>query len=813
MFHHYNKAPSYTVPRWRTTDSEPKPTGSVWNKTNDVNQGTNVVIKKYSTALGAWVSQVTGTYASDQAANAALDPSGGGTNIAAGTTYTQYNVDPELNADTGLYNNTYTISWFERLRTGATVVTGSTSTPVVTNTTTFTIQTSTANSSTLTAPVTATISGSTPAAFCAAVSAANVAGVSAIVDSTGAIVFQQSLGGVIVLKNTSGSPITAAGFTNATTGCRDDSEGNGLILSNWIPLTYTASATAPDQDPADGRLWYYSTSTVADILVNSGTEWLGYRNETNDVRGYNLSDTDPNGPIFAASAPTYQSDTITPVAYGDLWIDTSNLELYPVIYRWENVDSVDQWVVLDNTDQTTENGITFTDARWSTNGTDNPITGAYPSIANLLTSNYLDIDAPDPALYPAGMLLWNTRRSGFNVKSFRTNYFNAADFAYNTWDNTTAYVTGDQVLYSSTLYVAIATVPVGTTPTTTAYWDPLETNSWVSVSGNKADGSPYMGRQAQRALVVAALRSGIDTSVTVREEQVSFNLLGCPAYPELMSNLVALNNERNNTAFVVGDTPMRLVGTGTDLLTYATNNSGAGLTTGDGFTVSDAYLGVFYPSCQTTDLSGSLVVQPPSHMMIRTIIRNDEVAFPWLAPAGTRRGVVDNATAIGYINGQTGEFTTIGVNQGLRDVLYENKINPLTFVPGVGITNFGNKTTYAQTTALDRINVARLVAYIRGRLESIGKQFLFEPNDQITRNEITNAINGLMIDLINKRGIYDFLVVCDLSNNTPARIDANELWVDIAIEPVKAVEFIYIPVRIKNTGEIAAGISATSAAG
>jgi phage tail sheath protein FI len=99
---------------------------------------------------------------------------------------------------------------------------------------------------------------------------------------------------------------------------------------------------------------------------------------------------------------------------------------------------------------------------------------------------------------------------------------------------------------------------------------------------------------------------------------------------------------------------------------------------------------------------------------------------------------------------------------------------------------------------------------MRGRLEEIGKQFLFEPNDQITRNEISNAINGLCIDLVAKRGIYDFLVVCDDSNNTPARIDANELWVDIAIEPIKSVEFIYIPLRLKNTGEIAAGQVATA---
>jgi phage tail sheath protein FI len=138
-------------------------------------------------------------------------------------------------------------------------------------------------------------------------------------------------------------------------------------------------------------------------------------------------------------------------------------------------------------------------------------------------------------------------------------------------------------------------------------------------------------------------------------------------------------------------------------------------------------------------------------------------------------------------------------------VLYENSINPITFIPGVGITNFGNKTATTVTTALDRINVARLVAFVRGRLETIGKQYLFEPNDQITRNQIKNSIDSLMIDLVAKRGIYDYLVICDLTNNTPARIDRNELYVDIAIEPVKAVEFIYIPVRIKNTGEIAAG--------
>ena len=148
----------------------------------------------------------------------------------------------------------------------------------------------------------------------------------------------------------------------------------------------------------------------------------------------------------------------------------------------------------------------------------------------------------------------------------------------------------------------------------------------------------------------------------------------------------------------------------------------------------------------------------------------------------------------------------------MSDILYERNINPITFIPGVGITNFGNKTTTSTTSALDRINVARLIAFMRGRLEVIAKQYLFEPNDQITRNDIKLQIENLCIDLVAKRGIYDFLVQCDSQNNTPARIDRNELWVDIAIEPVKAVEFIYIPLRIKNTGEISAGNVASSQA-
>jgi len=801
---------NYTNPRWRSTDSFPKPTGSVWNMITPVNLGANISVKKYDAVLGAYITQNAPIYENDQSANKSMDPSGGGKNIPTGTLYIQYNVSPELSGSM-LYNNTFTLKVFERLTSGSTIITGDDTTPIFVNGNTFSIQASAANSNTLTSAVTATMGGTTAADFVSAVSAAGVPYVSAAVNSDGSIAMTHSQGGVIAIKNLTGSPVTAAGFNTDVTGVRAGSGSlNGaLILSNWVPLDYVAQSTAPDSDPVDGRYWYYSATDQVDIMINNGSDWLGYKNVSNDARGYNLTVTNSTGPIVSASEPTAQTDK-TDLEYGDLWIDTSNLELYPVIKRWENISGVDQWVTINNTDQTTSNGILFGDARWATNGYTNPSSDAIPSIVSLLTSNYLDIDAPNASLYPAGTLLWNTRRSGFNVKSFQVNYFNGTDFSIDPYSSATTYVTGDKVLYNGVIYVALSTTQ-SNLPIDTDYWDLLETNAWVTASGNRADGSPYMGRQAQRALIVQALKSAIDTQDTLREEQNQFNLVACPQYPELMTNMVALNNERNNTAFVIGDTPLRLPPEGAEIIAWSTDNNGLGYKSGDGLNVGDAYLGTFYPSCRTTDLSGSQVVQPPSHMMLRTIVRSDEVAFPWLAPAGVRRGVVDNAEQLGYVNSQTGEFITIATGQGLRDVLYENRINPITFIPGVGITNYGNKTEAGQPSALDRINVARLVAFIRGRLEEIGKTFVFEPNDQITRNEISNAIDGLMIDLVAKRGIYDYLVVCDESNNTPARIDRNELYVDIAIEPVKAVEFIYIPMRIKNTGEIASGQVASSA--
>jgi hypothetical protein len=311
-----------------------------------------------------------------------------------------------------------------------------------------------------------------------------------------------------------------------------------------------------------------------------------------------------------------------------------------------------------------------------------------------------------------------------------------------------------------------------------------------------------MGSGAVRNMVVQAMKGGIDSSIDVREERTTVNLLTAPFYPELIANLVKVNTDRKDTGFVIGDSPMTLPASSADLANWAYNANLAADNGNDGLVSTSEYLGVYYPSGLSNDLEGNAVVMPSSHMSLRTMIKSDNVSYPWIAPAGVRRGKVDNATSIGYVDSLTGEFQSIGVGEGLRDVLYTNNVNPISILPGSGITVYGQKTRAGIASSLDRINVARLTANLRFVLALLARPFIFEPNDKLTRDEFKNEIEKYLNELVAKRGVFDYLVVCDESNNTPARIDRNELWADVAIEPVKAAEFVFIPLRLKNTGEI-----------
>ena len=770
------------VPLWRATDrveiagtgySALRPSGAVWIKSSTPNLGASWKIKLYSSTTGLWTTVDAPIYNSAAEAINKID-AGGGVNITTGQLFilaNQTGNDP-VHADFKIYR---------RSVPSPSSGTGTVASPTfASGTKTFTIKETTAGTAALTSQ-TASFTGTSAEDFIAAVSSVGLTNVEATLTADNKIKISHKLGGEVILTDGTGTPLATAGLTSAADDIYAATGDDDYVISNWKALSYEAKTTAPSSTPADGTLWYSTTLDEVDMLVHNGTTWVGYLNE--------FSDADPAGPIVGATEPTTQSDG-TALVTGDIWIDSGNSETYgQKIYKWDGNNL--EWVAVDVTDQTSEDGILFADARYGSAGTTGDTAG---TIVDLLSSNYLDPDAPDPDLYPRGMLLWNTRRSGYNVKKFVKGHIDInADNGLNKRFN------GVSGADTETADGEIMDGRAVNGQATTKY----KTDRWIGFNTQAEDGSGLFGRQAQRKTVVAALKSEVKSNQDLRDEETrTFTLLSAPGYPELTIDLVGLNIDRGITGFVVADSPFRLKSSSTDLLAWG-NNSNNALADGEkGFTSFDEYMAVFYPSGFTTDLSGNNIVVPPSHMMLRTIAVSDAVSFPWFAPAGTRRGGISNASSVGYINDE-GEFTPVSLNEGTRDTMQSAKINPITFITGSGLVNFGQFTRARNASALDRINVARLTAYLRRQLSLLAKPFLFEPNDKITRDEIKQAAESLLLELVGQRALYDFLVVCDETNNTPSRIDRNELYLDIAIEPVKSVEYIYIPLRLKNTGEIA----------
>jgi phage tail sheath protein FI len=167
----------------------------------------------------------------------------------------------------------------------------------------------------------------------------------------------------------------------------------------------------------------------------------------------------------------------------------------------------------------------------------------------------------------------------------------------------------------------------------------------------------------------------------------------------------------------------------------------------------------------------------------------DDVSEPWFAPAGLNRAILNNIRKLGW-NPKKGE----------RDILYKNGMNPIVSFPGQGKVIWGQKNMLDKNSAFNRINVRRLFIIIGKAVSTALKYFLFEPNDSFTRLAIINMIDPFLRDVVARRGIFDYLIVCDERNNTPERIDRNELWVDIYIKPTRTAEFIVLNLIATKTG-------------
>lgn len=301
----------------------------------------------------------------------------------------------------------------------------------------------------------------------------------------------------------------------------------------------------------------------------------------------------------------------------------------------------------------------------------------------------------------------------------------------------------------------------------------------------------------RREEIVDAMQGAVNSNTNIRSDFFLYDLIVAPGFPEMSDELLRLSADVREEAFVIGETPFDKPATGPNGITvWAASNASVG---------NNRNLAYWYGHGISSNIDGEDILTSSASTALRTIAYNDNVAEPWFAPAGTRRGICPHLTDVGYVSGTLGTPTTFEreyVDEGKRDALYEfpKNINPITFIPGRGILVFGQKTRNPDISALDRINVTRLLNFISRGLRQTLFSFLFEPNDEITRRNVKAVADGFLSDLIDRRALYDFASICDETNNTPERIDRNELWLDIALKPVKAVEFIIVPIRVVRTG-------------
>ena len=296
---------------------------------------------------------------------------------------------------------------------------------------------------------------------------------------------------------------------------------------------------------------------------------------------------------------------------------------------------------------------------------------------------------------------------------------------------------------------------------------------------------------------LGGITSGYDLFEDKDQFDIDFLLMGSGNYPEYEAQAIAnkiisvAELRKDVVAFI---SPYRGAFLNDSAVGQGTINSSADITnnvTGFYAPITSSTYAVFdsgykYMFDRFTD---TFRYVPLNGDIAGTCARNDINNFPWFSPAGTARGGILNAVKLAYTPNQT-----------QRDILYSNRINPVIFSPGAGIILFGDKTGFGKASAFDRINVRRLFIFIEEAISAAAKDQLFEFNDEITRTNFVNIVEPFLRDVQSKRGIFDFRVVCDETNNTAAIIDNNEFIADIFIKPSRSINFIGLTFVATRTG-------------
>jgi len=264
----------------------------------------------------------------------------------------------------------------------------------------------------------------------------------------------------------------------------------------------------------------------------------------------------------------------------------------------------------------------------------------------------------------------------------------------------------------------------------------------------------------------------------------NYNLL---TFPGITTQQAGVSSTVITTALANADAA------GNHLVIFDTSNYGeSSATTVGGRTdaYNTSYAATYWPWCNVVDAdSGQRVFVPASTAVLAAYAFNDKNGEPWFAPAGVNRGVLDNVIR-----------TEKTITKAERDTLYEARVNPIATFAGTGVTVFGQKTLQKKASALDRINVRRLLLNLKEVIGNIGKTLVFENNTTVTRNSFVSQATQYLESVQQRQGVYAFKVVMDNSNNTPDVIDRNQLLGQIYIQPAKSAEFVILDFNILPTG-------------
>ena len=387
--------------------------------------------------------------------------------------------------------------------------------------------------------------------------------------------------------------------------------------------------------------------------------------------------------------------------------------------------------------------------------------------------------------------------NGLSLDPLSTHYIERVigNTVYNVRDEGTDYYiqpSGSYINNSNYIYVSSVTAKTPNYLTSDGSIKPAYTSSLPAVGSGSfggATGNLFNGEAKFNENITSTNIQGVSGSDYIsslyllsNKDDYKFNLITAPglninSHSSVTNMLVSLAEARQDCMAII------------DLEDYGTTVS---KTATDASAVNSSYAATYWPWLQTLDPnSGNIVWVPASTMIPGVYSYSDSKSEAWFAPAGTTRGGIKNVIQ-----------AERKLTAGNRDTLYNSNVNPIATLSGTGLVVFGQKTLQKQATALDRVNVRRLLLTLKDYISQVANNLVFEQNTNATRNSFLAQVNPYLESVQQRQGLYAFKVVCDETMNTSSSIDRNEFIGQIYIQPTKAIEYVLLNFTVSPTGTL-----------